>query len=140
MKLKKLGLMILLGLLTTIVLGCSAQSDKNTLVSLNIESIDRMDVANGTTGDFVLLEDTTTYMETLKWIKENRYITHKNEEVGWVIGVRIYSKGKHYWFMPRGVGNYNYENPDFFKVLLAIVSREKQIDFVDDYIMGGGPY
>jgi len=106
---------------------------KNESISLPIDSISRIDVANGKTGDFVLLENEDTYNEILKVIQENKYIP-KQEEEGWTIGIRIYSGGKHYWFTPTGLSGYNYENPNLFKELLLIISDEIKIDFVESYL------
>lgn len=129
---EKTALAIFLNLLFIVLLiGCSTVSEKNELFSLPIETIERIDVANGTTGEFVLLEKESTYASVLQLIHENRFILKSDEEtVGWAIGVRVYSNGKHYWFTSSGVERYSYENPDFFKTLLRIVSEEKKIDFI----------
>jgi len=133
---RRMFLIILMSLLIVFTfIGCGDEKQTNESVSLKIDSISRIDVANGTTGDFVLLEDEDTYDAVQNVIRENRFTRNiDEEEEGWIIGVRIYSGGEHYWFKPDGVRDYYYENPDLFKELLLIISEEKEIDFVKDYL------
>lgn len=135
---RKLLLILLLStLIVSLIVGCASEdnSEVSKSVKLGINSIDRIDVANGTNGEFIPIENDDTKEAILDLIEESNYIpVNKVDESGWIIGIRVYSKGKHYWFMPDGINEYKYENPDFFRELLMIICEEKEIDFVKKYL------
>jgi len=136
---RKMVLIVLMTLLTASLLaGCENDNanDEKDPISLEIDSISRIDVANGTSGDFILLEKKETYEAILNILRESKFVPKGEVEDndGWIIGIRIYSGNTHYWFMPDGINEYYYENPDLFKELLQIILEEKEVDFAREYL------
>ncbi|MCH4886256.1 hypothetical protein EZV73_01685 [Acidaminobacter sp. JC074] len=127
---RKIILMIFLVLIL-----CSCK-DSHEPIFLEVEEIEKVEVANGTTGVFIEIEDEETIVKIYELITKSTYIEKEETEDkgGWTIGVRIYYDGTHHWFMPDGVNNFEYEDHDFFVKLLNIILEEKDIDFVEAYV------
>ena len=133
MKIRRVIIVLLISFLLLFI--ASLVKDKST-EEFQLKTIDQTDIANGMTGEFISITSEARISAALVHINESSYVLFENAEEtsGWKIGVRIYSEDRHYWFMPDRVNDFKYATPNYFRDLLLILTKDKNIDFVEKYI------
>lgn len=131
MRIFKNIIILILILISICIIGCTQDESVGDEIQIRMDTIEKITIVDGRTGDEISLSGDKLYEEVLEHISNGTFETMNTDpEEGWLIAVKITTPNNTYWFYKNGTNRYLYKDPSFFNKLLKIINGYEDIELI----------